>query len=142
MSIVNQLMPLVLECIKMALAKNTGFDTEHAQRLTIQIDELLKNADTDSQNDEDFQVFCMLVSTLASYEYSFDADFFSKNVQHGMRVLTTAWSVSNKDWKLQNGHMLSPDLPSSKDINAWVDHLNAQYNSRKSATYLIFCAHK
>ena len=57
MSIVNQLMPLVLECIKMALAKNTGFDTEHAQRLTIQIDELLKNADTDSQNDEAFQLF-------------------------------------------------------------------------------------
>ena len=117
----------------MALANNI----EYAQHLTIKIDEILKNADIDSQNDEDFQVFCMLVSTLASYEYSFDSDFFSKNVQHGMRVLTTAWSVSNKDWKLQNGHMLSPDLPSSKDINAWVDHLNAQYNSRKSATYLF-----
>ena len=133
MSIVNQLMPLVLEYNKMALANNI----EYAQHLTIKIDEILKNADIDSQNDEDFQVFCMLVSTLASYEYSFDSDFFSKNVQHGMRVLTTAWSVSNKDWKLQNGHMLSPDLPSSKDINAWVDHLNAQYNSRKSATYLF-----
>ena len=133
MSIVNQLMPLVLEYNKMALANNI----EYAQHLTIKIDEILKNADIDSQNDEDFQVFCMLVSTLASYEYSFDSDFFSKNIQHGMRVLTTAWSVSNKDWKLQNGHMLSPDLPSSKDINAWVDHLNTQYNSRKSATYLF-----
>lgn len=50
MSIVNQLMPLVLEYNKMALANNI----EYAQHLTIKIDEILKNADIDSQNDEDF----------------------------------------------------------------------------------------